>query len=319
MRVAFTGKGGSGKSTIAAVFIRHLADAGRQVLGVDADINVHLGDLLAVRPEPELALSRPENVTWIRAHLLGGNSRISGGVGGFVKTTPAGPGSQLVHLGDADPVLTRYALAAGDRVRFVHVGTYEPEGIGTSCYHTNLAILENLLSHLVLERQQWAVCDMVAGTDAFSNSLHAQFDLIVVVVEPTPESVTVALRYRELADAAGVGDGVVLVANKVADPTDRQWLTDRLGGPPLAELGQLPGLRRARQQGRAPTLADLPDRAALDRIAEAARTSPLTAERRAPLLRNLHLRLAEQGWIRAAHGDVAGQLGTHPDLTTIGG
>lgn len=319
MRVAFTGKGGSGKSTVAALFVRHLAVTGQQVLAVDADINVHLGQLLRVREEADRALSRPENVAWIRTHLLGSNTRITGGVEGFVKTTPPGPGSGLVRLGDGDPVLARFTLPAGEGVRFAHVGTYEPEGIGTSCYHTNLAILENLLSHLVLDPREWVVADMVAGTDAFSNSLHAQFDLIAVVVEPTPESATVARRYRELAAAAGVGDAVVLVSNKVTDAADRDWLAGELGATPVAELGYLPGLRRARQQGRPPVPADLPDTGVLDRIVAAAEGSPFTAQRRAVLLRDLHLRLAGQDWIRAAHGDVTGQLGSGNDLVPTGG
>lgn len=308
MRVAFTGKGGSGKSTVAAVFVRHLADSGERVLAVDADINVHLGELLSVRVPPDRALSRPENVSRIRSHLLGDNPRVRGGVNGFVKTTPPGPGSRLVRLDDDDPILSDHAVPAGPGLRLVHVGTYEPDGIGTSCYHSNLAVLENILSHLTLRDHDWVVCDMVAGTDAFSNSLHAQFDLIVVVVEPTPESVTVATRYRELAEAAGVADAIVFVANKVTDAEDRRWLAAELGDEPLAELGQLGGLRRARQQGRPPVPADLGDVTPLERMAAAAREGRLDAERRTGLLHELHRRLARQDWVRSAHGDISDQF-----------
>lgn len=252
-------------------------------------------------------MSRPANVAAIRAHLLGSNTLV-GGVDRFVKTTPPGPGSGRVRLDDGDPVLAGYSIPAGRGVRLMHVGTYEASGIGTSCYHADLAILENLLSHMVLLSGEWVVCDMVAGTDAFSNSLHAQFDLIVMVVEPTPESAAVAVRYRDLAVAAGVGDGVVFVANKVADAADRQWLRQALGTPALTELGALDGLRRARQQGRTPVPNDLPDLAPLDPIVDAARNSPLDGDRRAGLLRELHLRLAEEDWVRAAHGDVTGQF-----------
>jgi len=308
MRIAFTGKGGSGKSTLAALFVGHLRSAGHRVLAVDADVNVHLAPLLGVDAAPSTALSQPENSSDVRRHLLGSNPRLSG-VDHFVPTTPPGPGSGLVTLDPADPVLTRHASALDPRTHVMHVGTYERDDIGTGCYHGHLAILENLLSHLWLEAGDWVVCDMVAGTDAFANSLHAHFDLIVVVVEPTPESVSVARRYRDLAAAAGVGDTIVLLGNKVSDDMDLAYLTRALPAEPLAVVGLQGGLRRARQTDVSPTPADLDDVAPLRRLAERAQDRPMSAERRAALLRNLHLRLAEQSWVRNAYGDVTGQLG----------
>ncbi|MBG0562263.1 ATP-binding protein [Actinoplanes aureus] len=309
MKIAFTGKGGSGKSTMAALFVNHLRAAGQRVLAVDADVNVHLAPLLGVAGEPAAALSHPDNVRSVRSHLIGTN-RLIGGVEHFVPTTPPGPGSRLVTLAGDDPILVRHAAALDPRTHVVHVGTYEAKDIGAGCYHGHLAILENLLSHLSLDAGDWVVCDMVAGTDAFANSLHAQFDLIVVVAEPTPESVSVARRYRELAGAAGVADVLAVVGNKVADQVDRDYLARELGGAPLAVLTSQAGLRRARQAGVPPRLEDLDDASALRRIADYAR--PMAAGRRAELMRTLHLRLAGKGWVRSAHGDVTSQLGPVP-------
>lgn len=308
MKIAFTGKGGSGKSTLAALFVQHLRAAGHRVLAVDADVNVHLAPLLGVTARAEDALSHPDNVRSVRTHLLGGNTRIAG-VDHFVATTPPGPGSRLVTLDPADPVLARHATPLDDRSHVLHVGTYEPGDIGSGCYHGHLAILENLLSHLDPADDGWVVCDMVAGTDAFANSLHAQFDMIVVVAEPTPESVSVARRYRELAAAAGVADAVAVVGNKVADDLDRQYLERELGVAPIAVLGMQAGLRRARQAGSPPRPQDLDDAAPLANIARHAEFRPISAGRREDLMRTLHLRVAGKGWVRAAHGDVTGQLG----------
>ncbi|TWJ29764.1 CO dehydrogenase maturation factor [Micromonospora sagamiensis] len=311
MRIAFTGKGGSGKSTLAALFVGHLRTAGHRVLAVDADVNVHLAPLLGVAAGPEGALSRPDNARQVRRHLLGTNPRVAG-VEHFVPTTPPGPGSRLVTLDADDPVLVRHATALDARTHVLHVGTYEPDDIGAGCYHGHLAILENLLSHLRLDVDDWVVCDMVAGTDAFANSLHAQFDVIVVVAEPTPESVSVARRYRELAAAAGVADLLAVAGNKVVDGVDRDYLARELGGAPLTVLSTQAGLRRARQAGACPRLADLDDVTPLARIAEYARSRPMSPERREALLRTLHLRLAGQNWVRSAHGDVTTQLGPVP-------
>jgi CO dehydrogenase maturation factor len=46
VRVAFAGKGGSGKTTLSSLFIRHLAGQGLPVVAIDADINQHLGEAL---------------------------------------------------------------------------------------------------------------------------------------------------------------------------------------------------------------------------------------------------------------------------------
>ncbi|MDI6100211.1 ATP-binding protein [Actinoplanes sp. NEAU-A12] len=311
MKIAFTGKGGSGKSTLAALFVQHLRAVGHRVLAVDADVNVHLAPLLGVAAHAGDALSHPENARRVRTHLLGDNPRIAG-VEHFVATTPPGPGSRLITLDAGDPVLAGHATALDERTHVMHVGTYEPENIGAGCYHGHLAILENLLSHLDPADDGWVVCDMVAGTDAFANSLHAQFDVIVVVAEPTPESVSVARRYRELATAAGVADAVAVVGNKVADRMDLDYLERELGVSPIAVLGMQAGLRRARQAGSPPRPEDLDDASPLTRIAERAAVRSLPPEHREALMRTLHLRLAAKGWVRAAHGDVTAQLGPVP-------
>jgi CO dehydrogenase maturation factor len=307
MKIAFNGKGGSGKSTLAALFVQYLRAAGHRVLAVDADVNVHLAPLLGVTARAEDALSHPDNVRRLRTHLIGDNTRIAG-VEHFVATTPPGPGSRLVTLDAGDPVLAGHATALDERSHVMHVGTYEVKDIGSGCYHGHLAILENLLSHLDPADDGWVVCDMVAGTDAFANSLHAQFDTIVVVAEPTPESVSVARRYRELAAAAGVLDTVAIVGNKVADAADREYLERELGAAPIAVLGAQTGLRRARQAGLPPRPEDLDDASALARVAEHAAVRSLSAEDRAALMRTLHLRVSAKGWVRAAHGDVSTQL-----------
>lgn len=306
MKIAFTGKGGSGKSTLAALFVRYLRATGRRVLAVDADVNVHLAPLLGVSAEAAGALSHPDNALSVRRHLLGTNPFV-GGAERFVATTPPGPGSQFVTLDPADPVLAGHSVALDDSTHVMHVGTYEPEDIGAGCYHGHLAILENLLSHLRPADGDWVVCDMVAGTDAFANSLHVQFDAIVVVVEPTPESVTVARRYRELAAAADVADLVIFVGNKVIDGVDADYLRRELGSVPLTMLAAQAGLRRARQAGNSPVPEDLDDLAPLRALAEHVR--PVAPQRRADRLRELHLKMAERDWVLSAYGDVTGQLG----------
>lgn len=308
MKVAFTGKGGSGKSTLSSLFIQYLLREKRLTLAIDADINVHLGHLLDVPIDESLALSSASVKAAVRKILRGTNPRIETAAH-FVKTTPPGTGSTFVRVDPSDQVLTSFATSfAGGRGHFMHVGTYEEEEIGTSCYHGNLTILENLLSHTIAPGDEWVVTDMVAGTDAFSGSLHLQFDLIFVVVEPTPEGVSVFRQYDELSRAAGTREAVALVGNKVDGDDDLAYLKSELGEAPVAIVPHQRGLRRARQQGRIPTLDDLDDVFAFDALAERAKTSTFGASRRQELLNALHLKHAQEDYIVARVGDVSGQI-----------
>src|ERR1041384_6431878 len=95
MRIAFVGKGGSGKTTSAAVFARCLAASGHRVLAVDADINQHLGAALGHDGPPPRAMGT--DLTWLKDHLRGSNPRIPA-ADVMIKTTPPGRGSRLVDL-----------------------------------------------------------------------------------------------------------------------------------------------------------------------------------------------------------------------------
>ena len=88
MKIAFAGKGGSGKTTLSALFVRYLAARGLPVVAVDADINQHLAEALDAGTPPPLG----GHLTDIKEYLRGGNPRI-GSAREMVKTTPPEPTS----------------------------------------------------------------------------------------------------------------------------------------------------------------------------------------------------------------------------------
>lgn len=306
MKIAFVGKGGSGKSTLAALFIRHLQSRGRRVMAIDADLNMNLAGLLGVTVPADHVLAAPPVADTIRTHLRGTNDRIPD-ISKFLPTTPPGAGSNLIRRHD-DPALDFCSVDAGADTRLLTVGTYDSDGIGQTCYHSHLFVAENMLSHIVADDFD-VVCDMVAGTDAFAYSLHLQFDAIVLIAEPTPESAEVCALYMNLARDSGIASLVHLVANKVDDEDDLTFIRTRTDTEPLGALSLLPSLKKSRQRGEAVT-ADMVPAALMQSIEAAARTPAIPQSARMEKLLALHEKLNGKQWVKLAYGDVMGQIDT---------
>ncbi len=307
MRTAFVGKGGSGKSTLTALFIDHLQNQEKQFLAVDADINQHLAELIDADFKRELAVSSDENSKKVREYVKGNNPRIES-QSNVVKSTPPGRGSNFIELNEENRILDDLATEYGDNW-FMHVGTYEKEGIGASCYHTSLTSFENILSYLKLE-DEWLVSDMVAGTDAFANTLHAQFDLIVLVVEPTPEGIKVYEQYKELSQEARVFENVAVVGNKVDCKHDREYLEENIESEILGYLPRKSEIKMARQQHKPIRLELLnsDEKQVFKKIAETTENRRVEPDERLEKLKEIHRKVSEKQYIKDACGDVKTQI-----------
>lgn len=246
MKVAFVGKGGSGKTTLSALFARHLAAAGAPVVAVDADINQHLGVALGLDQAQAAAVpALGGRLTEIKEYLRGHNPRISGPAA-MVKTTPAGRGSRLLRLGGDDPFHRDWSVDAGG-VRLMATGPFSESDLGVACYHAKTGAVELYLNHLVDTEDEYVVVDMTAGADCFASGLFTRFDVTFLVAEPTLRGVSVYQQYRDYADGYGVE--VKVIGNKVTGPGDEAFLRDHVGPDLLACLGTSDYVRAA-EQGR---------------------------------------------------------------------
>ncbi len=311
MKIAFVGKGGSGKSTLASLFIRYLQQQDHlNILAIDADLNMNLAGLLGARVADGNFLSRPEIADDLRRHLKGTNPRIKD-VSMFLPTTPPGSGSNLIEHA-SDPALKPYAVRISEQplINLLTVGTYEADGVGQSCYHVNLFVAENLLSHTKTNEEFHVVCDMVAGTDAFAYSLHLQFDAINLIAEPTPESMEVCKLYLNLAREAGVDELVHVIANKIEDEQDLAFVRKHLGKEPIAMVPVMSELKKARQSGQMLTEALLtaPIQKAMQEVERRAQKPAIHAEDRLEMLHKLHKKLNGKKWVQLSYGDVQDQL-----------
>ncbi|GAA2631146.1 hypothetical protein GCM10010399_73990 [Dactylosporangium fulvum] len=249
------GKGGSGKTTLAALFARHLRtlDDTRALLAVDADINQHLA--VALGADAEVAAMLPalgDHLYDIKEHLRGDNPLIAS-ADAMLKTTPPGPGSRLLRVDEPNPLYDKLVADVGG-VRLAVTGPFAADDLGVACYHSKVGAVELLLNHLVDGPGEYVVVDMTAGADSFASGLFTRFDLTFLVCEPTVRSVGV---YRQYVGYARDHDvPVVVVGNKVEDADDVAFLRAEVGDDLLCWMGRS-GFVKAAERGRCLPIADL--------------------------------------------------------------
>lgn len=261
MKVAFVGKGGSGKTTCASLFALRAAAAGAPVLALDADINQNLAVALGATEEDAAGLpTLPGHLGLIKEWLRGDNPRIPS-TDQMIKTTPPGRGSRLLRVVEDNPIYDAAVREVVPGVRVGLAGAFEDADLGVACFHAKTGAVELLLNHLVDGPGEYVVVDMTAGADAFASGLFTRFDLTFLVCEPTLRSVGVYRQYAGYARDFGVR--LAVVGNKVADEGDVAFLRDEVGDDLVGVLGHS-GHVRAGDRGASRDVAGLePDNAAV--------------------------------------------------------
>jgi CO dehydrogenase maturation factor len=242
VRVAFVGKGGSGKTTLSSLLVRCLAGEGLPVIAVDADINQHLAEALGAACPPAAMGGR---LAEIKEYLRGDNPRITS-TAAMIKTTPPGRGSRLLRFGGPDPVHD-LAITVPCGARLMATGPFSEDDIGVACYHSKTGAVELYLNHLIDLPGEYVVVDCTAGAESFASGLFTRFDLTFLVCEPTLKGVGV---YRQWAGYAACYDvPLAVVGNKVQDAGDAAFLREHAGTALLTCIGHAPAVR-AMEQGR---------------------------------------------------------------------
>lgn len=179
----------------------------------------------------------------IKQYLRGINERFA--VRDMQKTTPPGRGSQFVTLDDDDWFMRDYTRDAGG-IRVAGAGEIPEGNVGVKCYHGLNGAVELVLGHMLDREDDIVIVDMTAGADAFSSSLFAKVDALVLVVEPTMKSLSVYEQF--LPNIQKYSLPLFVVGNKIIDESDREFIASKV----LEIVTELPqsSYVRAREQGQ---------------------------------------------------------------------
>ncbi len=226
-RVVVVGKGGVGKSTLSAVIARQLARGGRRVVAVDADEQRNLAATLGIGLAESIAIVPvSENVDYVEEKT---GARPGEGAGGMLVLNP-----------DTSDLIDRLSVLAPDGVRLVVMGGVRAAGSGCLCPET--ALISSAVGAMHLHDEDVVVMDTHAGVEHFGRALARGFDSVVVVVEPTFNSVQVGVESAVLAHELGI-DTVHLAVNRTRSEGDLGRVlgyVDQLGGPPFSSVTSLP-------------------------------------------------------------------------------
>ena len=185
MKIAVTGKGGVGKTTIAATLARLYADEGKTVYAADADPDANLGLALGFS-EKELAeiipVSKMRKLVEERTGADKSNT--------FYKINPK-----------VDDIPERYSKLCNG-VRLLILGTVETAGSGCVCPEN--VMLKRIINNLILHREDVVLLDMEAGLEHLGRGTTEGMDQFIVVIEPGARSVQTYRNVKRLAEGLGV-------------------------------------------------------------------------------------------------------------------
>jgi CO dehydrogenase maturation factor len=242
MKLAVSGKGGVGKTTISALLARTLDKQGKRVLAIDADPDANLGAALGIPDAHKITpIAEMKDLIFERTEAQPGT------IGGYFKLNP-----KVDDLPDALSVKL-------NRIKLMRLGGVKKGGAGCICPES--ALLRALITHIVLARDEIVIMDMEAGIEHLGRATAKSVDKLIVVVEPGRRSIDTAGHIKQLASEIQLST-IAVVGNKIRSAKDEEFLKTHLAG--FEFLGFLPydnALIEADLEGISPFDADTPSKA----------------------------------------------------------
>ncbi len=233
MKVAITGKGGVGKTTLSSTLARLYAAEGRTVLAADVDPDANLGLALGLTQEEVDSI-----VPISKMHALAEERTGATGPGKFYKLNP--------YVADIPDIYAKDI----NGVKLLVMGTVDLGGSGCVC--PEHVMLKAVLSSLTYRKNDVVIMDMEAGLEHLGRGTAANMDQFIVVIEPGSRSVQTYHNVKRLASDLGVKT-VRVVANKIRDERDEAFIRSAIpAGDLLGFIHYNPEIMDADRNGQSP-------------------------------------------------------------------
>ena len=216
LKLAVSGKGGVGKTTVSALMAKAFRQQGLKVIAIDADPDANLARALGIPQDLEIT------------PLVELKELITERVG-------AEPGTAAVYFQlnpRVDDIPDRFA-AVIDGIKLMVMGTIRRGGSGCACPEN--VMVKQLINHLLLQRDEVLIMDMEAGIEHLGRGTAQFVDLLAVVVEPTSASLQTFTRIKKLSSDLGLKK-MAVVANRVRSPQDLERIRSEIRTEPWCVL-----------------------------------------------------------------------------------
>jgi len=220
MKFAISGKGGTGKTTLAGVLAHYFNNDGYNVLAVDADPDANLASAIGIPRDQAASIIPISHERRLIKERTGADARQFG---------------QLFKLNPrVNDIADKYCVDF-QGIKLLVMGGVQRGGNGCACPEN--VLLRNLLSELILNRDEVVVVDMEAGIEHLGRSTAHSIDKMLITVEPGSRSISTAKSIIKLGKEIGI-ESFGIVGNKIRDDRQKSWIQSQF--PQDQILGMIP-------------------------------------------------------------------------------
>jgi CO dehydrogenase maturation factor len=237
MKIAVSGKGGVGKTLIAAGLARGFAQRGLKTIAIDADSSPNLALTLGLSAE------EARKIVPISENKELVDSKTSTGYSGVYRLSFT-----------VDDIVREYSVSTPFGVNLIVMGTVKSMGSGCMCAPN--AVIRALLRHLIVDRNEAVVLDLEAGVEHIGRGTAKQVDALLIVADSNLKSLEIAKHICDLASKAEMKQ-LYLVGNRVmneAQKTAIRTFAEKNGLSLLTLIPFDPRVTDADMQGESPLM-----------------------------------------------------------------
>jgi CO dehydrogenase maturation factor len=211
-KIAISGKGGVGKTTISGTLARFLARKGYDVIAIDADPSMNLASALGI-------INPPKPLTEYKELI----DERAGGPAGVFKLNPK-----------VDDIVEKFGVIGPDNVKLLVLGTIERGGSGCMCPASSF--LKALMRHVILKVNSVVILDMEAGVEHLGRGTTKGIDIMLIVVEPGARSIETAGRIKELGQEIDIEKFAAIINKAGEDVKEIERMLGKYGIPVIGVI-----------------------------------------------------------------------------------